>query len=236
MRKITDELIKAINKPINPSLIRTRKGKGKNGSNELQYINAYTAVRMLNSLTDGAWDWTIDKAWKEDSLKDKYGGEQPPVCHVLGTLTLHFLDDSGEVLSIRKQGFGSKIVMGSANEQQSIYKSAESDALKKAASYFGIGSELYLEGDELDFFDALDNGSIVTWTDEMLEQHKHEWDFIKTIMEQYGLTIKDISGELSKWSGGELTNIETIPPDKLGEFVRYMKSELDSAGSEKASA
>lgn len=65
---------------------------------------------------------------------------QPPVAHVLLELVIPGLGT--------RSAWGSKTVLGGASEQESIYKAAATDALKKAASLFGFALELYDDEEE----------------------------------------------------------------------------------------
>ena len=66
MLKVIDkDLVKLINEPLDPALIRKNYGGEK-------YITGYTVVRLLNKVTNGAWDFSIDKTWVE-KCSDKKG-------------------------------------------------------------------------------------------------------------------------------------------------------------------
>jgi hypothetical protein len=67
---------------------------------------------------------------------------QPPVVKILGRLTV-------PGLGVKEQ-YGSKVLIGGASEQESAFKSASTDALKKCASLFGIGLDLYGEAEGLE--------------------------------------------------------------------------------------
>lgn len=99
----------------------------------------------MNKAFDYAWDWEIKKCWIEQSEdfvnryeKDANGNPtvepQPPVAHVLGTLYVHMKTDSGEEVIISKSATGAQEISGKVQKQESIYKSADTDALKRAAS------------------------------------------------------------------------------------------------------
>jgi hypothetical protein len=60
---------------------------------------------------------------------------QPPYLQIRGRLTV-------PGLGVKEQ-YGTKILVGGASEQEGASKSASTDALKKCATLFGIGLELY---------------------------------------------------------------------------------------------
>jgi len=60
---------------------------------------------------------------------------QPPIAHVLGML---IVPGVGAVSQ-----WGSKVLLGGADEQESAFKAAATDAFKKCATLLGIGLELY---------------------------------------------------------------------------------------------
>lgn len=104
-------------------------------------LGVLTVQQILDYATDGVteWSFSIQEQWREDVSKyvknsnsyvfDGY------VYHVRGTLHI-------EGLGSRTQ-YGSKVAIGGKDNQNSSYKSAASDCLKKCASLFGVGSSIY---------------------------------------------------------------------------------------------
>jgi hypothetical protein len=129
---------------LNPSWVKQRK----QGSATLSYIGGHTVIRLLNKAFGYQWSFEIVKEEIVASIPkwDKFKNQeipQPPVAKVLGRLTV-------PGLGIKEQ-YGSKVLIGGATEQESAFKSASTDAMKKCASLFGIGLELY--GDDEGFGD-----------------------------------------------------------------------------------
>lgn len=136
--------------PMPANLIKERDG---GGGMKLSYVGGATVIRKLNFAFDNLWDWSvtsfqiipsepkkITKKWNNttrrmDTLAVPIIEEQPPIAHVVGTLTVPGFG--------ARVGFGSKVVIGGASEQESCFKSAATDALKKASTLFGIALELY---------------------------------------------------------------------------------------------
>lgn len=146
---------------LEPSWIEQRK----QGSATLSYIGGHVVIRLLNKAFNYQWSFEVVKEEIVPSLpKPAYSGygnarkpimetivladgkttsqvqklePQAPVVKVLGRLTV-------PGLGVKEQ-YGSKVLIGGATEQESAFKSASTDALKKCASLFGIGLDLYGE-------------------------------------------------------------------------------------------
>src|SRR5574344_381771 len=147
-----------IAQPLPDSIIKQRPPHGN--AKPLRYIEGSTVIDILNNITNYMWDWKIESYWVQESIPkyDKYKQEtipQNPVAHVIGTLTMHFVDENGNNISISKSGMGSKSIVGGQGEQESIFKAASTDAIKKAASLMGIGAQLYRDSDTQAYFEAL---------------------------------------------------------------------------------
>lgn len=152
-----NEAKKVLEKKLDPSWIKTRTV----GKTELSYIGGHTVIRLLNKAFNYGWSFVIvteevvpsvpkfNKWAKEGQPTHE---EQPPVVKVLGRLTI-------PGLGIKEQ-YGSKVLIGGASEQESAFKSASTDALKKCASLFGIGLELY--GDDEGFEDVVEETKTVS--------------------------------------------------------------------------
>ena len=133
----------------------------KQGNATLSYIGGHIVIRLLNQAFNYQWSFEVIKEEIIPSLPKpmseyKNGRRQPvlnpdgsqkmepqpPVVKVLGRLTV-------PGLGIKEQ-YGSKVLIGGATEQESAFKSASTDALKKCASLFGIGLDLYGEAEGLE--------------------------------------------------------------------------------------
>ena len=148
---------KILEEPMPENLIKQRDG---GGGKMLDYVGGSTVIRKLNAAFDNLWDWTItsfqiipsepkkiSKQWnpttrRSETLTTPIFEPQFPVAHVMGTLTAPGFGS--------RMGFGSKVVMGGASDQESCFKAASTDALKKASTLFGIALELY-EDEPVDF-------------------------------------------------------------------------------------
>jgi recombination DNA repair RAD52 pathway protein len=143
-----------ISRPIPKELIKQREGAGKM---MLSYIEGETVIRLLNeAFGENGWSFQVvskDVLQAEPKQATQYNQttrrsekllnedgtpkleHQPPIVEVLGRLIV-------PGFGVREQ-FGTKSLIGGSAEQEGAAKSATTDALKKCATLFGIGLELY---------------------------------------------------------------------------------------------
>lgn len=143
-----DEAKKTLNGKLNSNWVKTRQ----QGNTTLSYIGGHTVIRLLNKAFNYQWSFEIvsEEVVKSLPKYDKYKKTevaQPPVAKVLGRLTV-------PGLGVKEQ-YGSKVLIGGATEQESAFKAASTDAMKKCASLFGIGLDLYGEDEGLETTDEM---------------------------------------------------------------------------------
>lgn len=112
--------IESLAEPFPPEAIKSRV---IGGGRRADYVTAATVIRRLNKATNCRWNFTVDRYWIEGSLS-----------YALGTLTI---DGLGCRQHIGVQSLDSK------SGEDAAAKGAISDALKKAATLFGVGLDLY---------------------------------------------------------------------------------------------
>jgi hypothetical protein len=208
LKEIDEDFVKKVNRPLDKSVIRQ-----DNDHND--YITAYTVTRMLNELTNGAWSWTISDRW-QDEITDK-AGKKHTICHLLGTLTLMFAGPNGQVVEVKKQGVAGKEMYKNSKNAANIWKSLESLALRKAASYAGVGAELWLNDDEMGYFDSAN----VVWTDELIDKYKSVWDSIKDSCVKLKINDDELDVLANSWSA-EVRSVLQIEPEKLPDFAKWL--------------
>lgn len=210
--------------PIPAELIQERDG-GRGGV--LSYISGSFVIDTLNAAFDYRWDWQCEKEWIQESqpkFNPKYDKEpvtQGPVAHVRGKLTVYFENDKGETVSISKTGHGSKTVLGGQSDQESIFKAADTDALKKAASRFGIGQQLYRNEHEQEYAEQMEN----PWTEEARELYKRELTAMRALIKENNLTDEDVNRLANQFSDGTAYELGDIYPVKFPEFVAYAQEQ-----------
>lgn len=166
-------------------LIQTRDaGRGQ----KLSYISGSTVIDLLNiSFGHLGWDFVIVKQWMQESSPwvNKYNNntteEQGPVAFVHGRLTARVEDGKGGFITVTKESFGSKSVIGKQSEQESTFKSAQTDALKKCASLLGIGAELYRKAEEQEYYESMSIEP--TWSEDIIAKYQTQYDYITSIIE-----------------------------------------------------
>lgn len=219
--KINKEIINKINEPIPAQLIKQREGGGKK---MLSYLSGSTVVDMLNNNFGYAWNWEVKERWIEQSApffnkytksknKISFNGvegaweEQGNVAHVLGTLTVFLQTDNG-IVELKKDGFGSKSILGKQADQESIFKAAGTDALKKAASLFGIGLALYRDEEEQFYFNSLSFED--PWTDALKAQYATQLQFIEEYKKNYKVSDKELNDYIKQITRYPIAVPETI--------------------------
>lgn len=250
MKDVKDQ----ITEPIPESVIQERDA-GKNQT--LSYIGGCTVTDMLNRIFGYNWDWIVDKEWIEESYKffNQYSKvpesekvinpstgkmgvwEIPaPVAHVRGRLIVHLMAKMSnpdgtftyQERTITKSGYGAKCIIGKQNEQKDIFKSAGTDALKKAASLLGIGLELYRNEEQMDYFNELNYEN--PWTEDMLSKKAEQLAFLKKYREDNKISQEDVLEYVYK-----LTGDEDIVPDNIDQVVDALKASMktDAKSSKK---
>lgn len=217
-------------RPVPDQLIKQRPG---GGGKSLSYLSGSTITDLLNEAFGYLWSWEQLEQWiqkSEPKFNPKYDKEpipQGPVAHVKGRLTIHIPQEDGTIFNIVKTGYGSKAVLGTQIDQESVFKAAGTDALKKAASLLGIGLELYRDEDEQMFFDELNYEN--PWTEELLAQYEEQRNYIRTFMEEHELTMEDMEYYFETFSEGEFSSIDFIVPDNIEEFVAFLAQQAEEA-------
>lgn len=237
---ISKEIKDSITSSIPDYLIKERSG---GGGKMLSYLSGSTITDMLNKTFGYMWSWDVKNQWIEKSIpyfnsyakvpesqKVEYNGkkgaweDQGPIAHVLGVITVYLRDEiSGNLIEITKEGYGSKSVLGKQNDQESIFKAAGTDALKKAASLFGIGLQLYRDEEEQAYFNTINYED--PWTDESRATHADALAFLSEYTSTYQVSDEDLANLVFSYTGE--TSYD-ITPDIIEDFVTYIKSAIEN--------
>ena len=231
------EIKQALMTPFPNEVVLTKPGS-KN-----KYISQETVTDKLNA-TFGflGWSWDIQEKWIENStpkiIKTRYNQatgrndklpkeewyeeEQKPTAHIIGKLTVNFEREDGSIYSVSKSAPGSQPIVGGQETQENAFKSANSDALKKAATMFGIALELYRKGKEQDYFNAINYEN--PWTNEEKEKHKDNFNYINSFMKKYNVAFEGINQMVGICFNGYFNNLNAITPEYLNQFVNYLKN------------
>lgn len=136
MTRTEADITTALLEPFDAALIEKKNG--------LSYLPHEVIRERLIDATDNCFDWSVDQVlFRDDGVTrrpvDRDTGElrRPPSMIVIGTLTIPGLG--------RRAGIGAH-PLDEGSGEDSAYKSAESDALKRAAMAFGVGlRQLYID-------------------------------------------------------------------------------------------
>lgn len=237
--KTPETISRKISAPIPEYVIQERAA---GGNQKLSYLSGATVIDMLNS-TFGHLGWSSEilEQWKEKSEPyfDSYAKvpdsekvtnpangkkgiwvEQAPVVFVKVRLSVYLTREDGSTHTIIKEAFGSKAVIGKQSEQDSTYKSAQTDALKKAASLLGIGTELYRGENEQAYFDVLNRP--IVWTEEK-QASSELWKSLINVCEQNNWSISDLDSYVSEISEGAYNNIYTLPENWVESILESLQ-------------
>ncbi len=126
---MTQNIREILETPFDGNLIKTRKG---NFGNELSYVEGHAYIKRLNEAFNGQWSFEI--------ISHEVSEHQ---VLVVGKLSAD---------SIVKMSFGCSTITKNSETGEIVsigddLKAAATDALKKAASFLGVGLHLY-EGQE----------------------------------------------------------------------------------------
>jgi hypothetical protein len=129
-----DETIKALGAPFPAEAVKQRLG---GGGSRFSYVAGPDIIRRLTRATAGEWSWHI-KSFEFrplPPLTDRRTGElrEQSLVVVMGELTIPGLGT--------RAGIGVQKVSEAGGED--LVKGASTDALKKAATLFGVALELY---------------------------------------------------------------------------------------------
>lgn len=211
-------------------ILKREAGKDKNGNKTyLSYISGSTVIDILNTTFNYNWNFEIVDQWIQPGQPwvNKWNGgkveEQGGIAFVRGRLTVNMVDDEGRPMQIVKESFGSKAVIGKQSEQDSTFKAAQTDALKKCASLLGIGTELYRKAEEQEYYESL----IVepTWTEENIAKYKNQYDYITSVIEAGNGTYIDQC--VAYLSGREGATWEYIPEGVIDNLVDMVQQDLE---------
>src|SRR3990167_5360893 len=112
-------ILDTLGKPFPDTALKQREG---GGNRRFTYVETHTVIHRLNDACPDGWDWRI--------VKQEWHGELL-ICY--GELTIPGLGT--------RAGIGVQKVSERGGED--LIKGASSDALKKAATLFGVALDLY---------------------------------------------------------------------------------------------
>lgn len=123
-----EQLRRALEAAFPDHAIKQRQG---GGGSRFDYVEGFTIIRRLNEATGGTWDWAI-RSFEFRPLPPTRAGKDQSLVVVTGELTIPGLGT--------RAGVGVQKVSEDGGED--LVKGASTDALKKAATLFGVALDL----------------------------------------------------------------------------------------------
>jgi hypothetical protein len=134
----TDVVIDADPRHITTALMEEFDAGILEEKNGFKYLPHEAVRQRLIEATDNIFDWSIEQVLFRDDNVSRSKGTHPTVMVVIGTLTIPGLGS--------RAGVGTHPLIEGSGED-AAYKSADSDAFKRAAMAFGVGLYLYKNTD-----------------------------------------------------------------------------------------
>lgn len=219
---LTDGQKNIINSPIENKLIYKING--------FSYVNHQVLVDLLNKTFDYAWNWVIiDKGINETYKfkKSKYNNTSSDdeyksyYSWVLGELSYPSITEDKKIIWIKKQAFGGKPLIGDAKIQSQNFKSASSDALKKAASLIGFARNVYMDEniykqimEAEEAYDSWSEDNSILFKDQLLVLEKLNKAVGEEKFTEY---VKDFCTETLLYS-----RFGQITPSNINNFIDYL--------------
>lgn len=223
----------------------------KPGKGDLDYISITFVMDLLNK-TFGHFGWNVEiiDKWIQDSIpffqkNDKYNtapqdktttnekGEkgqwlaQNPIAWVTVRLTVNVWDEEKNAqVTVVKEASGSKIINGKAGEQEHIFKSAQSDAIKKAAAMLGIGLELARKAPEKEFFEEINSEPLpIVWDEATQAQHQEEWNAVMNVLETNDWDVDTFAYYVEFVTNAQISDLYYLPVEKMPALIKLLKDE-----------
>lgn len=207
--------LEELTKPFPENCLKTRKG---GGNSTLTYIPGHLIIRRLNEATGNDWTFCV----VSETETPQPDGKILIKVRVALTIPGHGT----------REGIGVQIVSEKGGED--LYKGALTDAVKKAATFFGVGLELY--GPDLEA--EAEAQMVMTEEEAKAEANK----FINRA-KKLGYPVPDITAARqlfflcvnvarypaagSRWDDAEA--LYAVAYDKLEDIVRHYLAEQETA-------
>jgi hypothetical protein len=187
------ETNRKLREKFSKSAVKQRSG---GGGKELDYLEGHTVIDRLITATNNLWSFSILQSDVREWGTTSKGEQQ----YLVRDLVRLFIDGLGY-----RDAWGVQIVTQKSGED--MWKGAQTDGLKKAASLFGVGLELY--GDILPPVRATDDSRLK----EMLRAQgiKTKGDSNKAAQERFGVGYDTLTdAQIATWTS-ELEKSQPVP-------------------------
>lgn len=194
-----------------------------------KYINSAIVIEILNQVFDYAWSWTIlDQGIEQCRPYPKHPTIEGSYAWVKGQITAPFNNSKGEIFNVIKQALGGKMIIGGPKVQSQVFKTAATDAFKKAASFFGIAKNIYMAED---LFLSLQEDKIEqdSWNTFELKQHEDAIAKINSYKEVIGAEELSRQQMIFCDESGLYTIRGEITPINVEDFALFLENVYSSA-------
>lgn len=171
------EQLDIIKQGVPDALIKWREKGGRRYS----YVELPVITDILNKLFGNLWHWNILENCIHDSgIADTKNGTTKKYVQVRGKLTVPMQDPNNKekFIWVEREANGAHALLGADMEiRSSAFKSASSDALKKAASSLGVARNVYMSDELLMTLDSLEaEEEQDIWTEKTRAEYQKEYD------------------------------------------------------------
>ena len=216
------EQLKIIEQGVPEALIKYREKGGRRYS----YVELPVVTDILNKLFGNLWSWHILESNIHDSgITDPKNSITKKYVQVRGLLHVPMQDphDPDKFIWVDREANGVHGLLGGDMEiRGSAFKSASSDALKKAASSLGIARNVYMSDELLMYLDSLSaEEEQDVWTERTVAEYQKEYDemiaFAKSHpdLEYYKKTFCDETKNYTEYM--------QITPSNIRAFLAWIK-------------
>ena len=176
---LIEQIERITSKPLDPRLIdEVKKNKAT-----LDYISGNSMIALMNEAFNHVYSIEFGEPCviRYEKIKTPNGDYFPrQVVEVKCTITVPIIDPvTGKEHIIKREGFGTAM-MNKIGFEEMVLKSAQTDAMKKAAYSFGFAQELFFTKPKEKDYCA--ENLIGIWTKESMRKHAQAWNVIKNFM------------------------------------------------------
>ena len=214
-----------------PDLAKPKPGKGN-----ILYLSAQVVYDMLNFAFGNTWSVEYSSPIYEPFT---IGNDKNQVVTIKATITVRVYDEElQEIVTVKRDGYGSwQLNPRNPSAEEQLTKSAQTDALKRAAYSFGIAGQIRRKPDETQFFYQLYAEEMgVNWTNENRAAYAKELNIMEHISKQHNISYGVMEALASRFSNGKeqkitVNNIRWF----VGELINmFGEPEMDSTQLQQA--
>ena len=219
------KLIHVASRPTDPRIIYDLPGKKTSDGSPVKYVTNAGMIDMLNDAFGPFWSLQFGEPWLSEypSYETKNGHYTPNrVMNVKAIITVRLIDpETNEATTIIREGYGAEPL--AAKNEDRIVKSAETDALKKAAYSFGFALDLARKGGDAAAFNEKHG-----WTNDSMNAYKRELSMVNSYLNSVGAKSNfDQAKAILDITEG---NYSSVTPDNIIDICKVLNLILDRNG------